>query len=441
VPADHGALQPQMLPSGREILFTLRNLRNAEPDQIVVQRLDGGSRRVVLQPGSDAQYVPTGHLVYVAAGSIEAVPFNVATLTVGRGPVPLVEGVGRGTSQSASHFGISQTGSLVFVPAQSTDHRTLVWVDRQGREEPLSAAPRAYSHPRISPDGTRIAVAILQPEQGQGVWIWDIAKASLVRLNSVVRSGSPGSGRGSGFHPIWSPDGRDVVFESNGIQRQAADGSGVVERILDRLTSGGVLTFPDALTPNGQTLVAEGRDANRRWQLDIVAMGGNHLSTALMGKASTERSARGDVSGRDILGERSADLSPDGRWIAYQSDESGIDEIYVRPFPNVNDGRWQISAGDGGRFPVWARNGRELFYLAPGGRMMSVAVQSSSTFSVGRSARLFEGAYEMPTEARHFDVAADGRFLMIKKTADQDSGRLIVIENWFEELTARVPTK
>ena len=168
------------------------------------------------------------------------------------------------------------------------------------------------------------------------------------------------------------------------------------------------------------------RVAKTGWDLELVSMEGDHKITPLL---------------TTPFNERLADVSPDGRLIAYQSDESGPDEVYVRPFPHVDDGKWQVSRG-GGSTPVWSRDGHELFYLAPGGRMMAVAVRAQTTFSSSPPIKLFEGSFASTSEARHFDVTPDGRFLMIKQGGNAaEAPRLIVVENWLEELLRRVPTK
>jgi serine/threonine-protein kinase len=291
---------------------------------------------------------------------------------------------------------------------------TLVRVDRQGREEPIPAEPRPYGYPRISPDGTQVAVASIGDEQNQAIWVWDLAKANLTKLTFAPDNF---------VSPVWGSDGKSVVFAGrDAIERQSASGAGRPERIVTRIGT----VLPDAMTPDGTSLVVRHRVTDTGWNLELVSMEGDHRVTPLL---STP------------FNERFADLSPDGRLIAYQSDESGPDEIYVRPFPRVDDGKWQVSRG-GGSTPVWSRNGRELFYLAPGGRMMAVAVQTQPTFSWSPPVKLFEGSFRSHSEARHFDVTPDGRFLMIKQSGGSgDAPRLIVVEHWLDELERRVPTK
>ena len=217
---------PQVLPGEKAVLFTLLHEgRNWDDAQIVVHSFETGERKVLVEGGRDARYVPTGHLVYVLDGTLLAVPFDVDALEVMGGPIPMAEGVmTAGLRSGAAHFGVSDTGALVYVTADPGD-RTLVWVDRDGREETLAAEPRAYQYPRISPDGGRLAVDVR--DQEQDIWIWDFARETLTRLTFAP---------GLDSYPVWTPDGRQVAFASNrdgpehNLYWKAADGTGSIER-------------------------------------------------------------------------------------------------------------------------------------------------------------------------------------------------------------------
>ena len=226
-----------------------------------------------------------------------------------------------------------------------------MWVDRKGQETPIKAPPRLYDEPRLSPDGTRVALAI--NDQEHDVWIWDLARETLTRLTF-----DPGVDES----PVWTSDGRRVVFGStragaSNLFIQAADGTGIAER----LTTGADSQRPASVAPDGTGIVG--------W-VNAPKTTGDIVWFPL--KASASGSGSGPVSGASLSGleplvqtvaiEFNAEISPDGRYIAYQSNESGRGQIYVKPFPRVNDGRWQVST-DGGTRPVWARNGRELFYV------------------------------------------------------------------------------
>ena len=225
--ADH--VQPFILPGGRAVLFTVtvqgQPIDNA---QIAVLDLKTGQKKILIRGGSDARYVDTGHLVYAAAGILRAVRFDLGRLEVTSDPVPVVEKVTMSGTTGVADFVLSQTGTLVYVPggAGGALARTLVWVNRQGREEPIKAPLRAYSIPRISPDGTRVALDIRDREND--IWVWDLKREALTRITF-----DPGSDQA----PVWTPDSRRILFSSprNGVIAnlywQAADNTGTVERL------------------------------------------------------------------------------------------------------------------------------------------------------------------------------------------------------------------
>ncbi len=414
------AYSPQSLPGGRSILFTLARGSGADTAQIVVQSLENGSRRVVVDQGSDARYAVTGHLVYASNSRLFALPFDVGTLAATSSPVPVVDDVALAPTGIAQ-FAISSSGALVYVPADALEAsrvRTLVWVDRQGREEPFEAPTRTYLAPRLSPDGTRVALEI-----DNDIWVFDLTAKTFTRVTAD-----------STFEmvPIWSPDGRDVIFSSGrsgrstvdalNLVRRAADGTGRVDRLTDVATARQV---PYAVTPDGTRLIfrehgaTPGADAG---DLMVMLLTGTRRSEPLV---------------QTKFREMNAELSPDGRWFAYQSDESGRDEIYVRPFPNASAGKWKVSSSGGTR-PLWARSGDELFYESAGA-LMRVAVTSEPTFEARTPAKLFDGPYVYGALERMYDISPDGkRFLLIKESNASDepppSPRLIVFKDLFKRL-------
>jgi len=407
---------PQVLPGEKNVLFTLAVGFNWDDAQIVVHSLETGETKVLIEDGRDARYVPTGHLVYVFDGTLLAVPFDVDKLEVTGGPIPMAEGVTTaGPASGAAQFSVSDTGALIYVSGSvQREDRTLVWVDRDGREEVLAAEPRPYAYLRISPDGERVALDVR--DQENDIWIWDFARETMTRLTFAP---------GQDMYPVWTRDGRRVAFTSErdgprNLYWKAADGTGTVERLNESEHS----ELPSAFTPDGTQLVFFELAADGVLNLGVLSLEGS--SEPLL---ATE------------FDERNAEISPDGRWLAYESDSSGQYEVYVRPFPSVDDGRWLISRG-GGRQPLWAPDGRELFYLAPGASLMTVDVQTEPSVAYGNPEEVFAGRFSGGPFVRTYDISPDGeRFLMIKESDETSSTvEFIVVLDWFEELKRRVPT-
>ena len=320
---DH--LWPEILPGGEAVLFTIR-ADPIEDSQIAVLSLETGEVKVI-GPGSYPRYVPTGHVVYGVQGNLWAVAFDLNRLETVGDPVPVQEGVLTKASGTAN-FSVSENGSLIYVPgvAVAGDARTLVWVDREGREEALMAPPAPYESPRVSPDGRYVAVEVRDPDNSD-VMVYDLQRDTPTRLTF-----DPGQDR----HPLWSPDGQRVVFGSAragtmNIYSRAADGTGPAER----LTTSDSIQLPQSWSADGQSLVIMDISGGQT-DLNVISLGAESRTEEL---TQTE------------FNEVYAEVSPDGRWIAYMSDESGQFEVYVRPFPNVDDGRWQISR-DYGLSPV-----------------------------------------------------------------------------------------
>jgi serine/threonine-protein kinase len=407
---------PQLLPGGRAVLFTVARGNDWDTAQAVVQSLESGTRRVAVDRAMDARYVSTGHIVYAIRGALLAMPFDVAALEP-RGPaVRLVDDVAQAPT-GVAQFAIASSGALVYVPADAVDGnpvRTLVWVDRQGVEEPIEAPARWYFAPRVSPDGTRVALEI-----DNDIWILDLTRHALTRVTDDPAFE---------LVAIWTPDGRDVIFSSGrsgrstldplNLFRRAADGTGATDRLTEAPTARQV---PYAATPDGTALIF------REHGTDPSGDPGDLMLMPLVGR----RESRPLVQTK--FREMNAELSPDGRWLAFQSNESGRDEIYVRPFPDVSSGKWRVSSA-GGMRPLWARNGRELFYESAGG-LMRVALTIGATLDPGTPSRLFDGPYFYNVLERMFDVSPDGRrFLMIKesKAGPTPSARFVVVQDWVE---------
>ena len=419
---------PQRLPGGEWLLVTVRpaKVQSWEQAQIVVQSLTTGERQSVVEGGRDARYLSSGHIVYASNGVLYGIPFDARARRVTGGPVSLVEGVGdAGTTTGAAHYSVAANGSLVYasVAGGGGTPVSFVWVDRTGRETPIAARARPYQEFNLSPDGTRIAVRVLDPTQD--IWIYDLTRQTETRLtfDEAVE-----------VYPTWTPDGRRVAFGGNGVELSArsADGTGAGELLAGPGKEPNRFSVPLSFTPDGKTLIVE----NREGGVKLSAVGLDDKRATPLFHETTGM-------------QRNGALSPDGRWLAYESDESGAAEIYVRPFPDVNAGRWQVSSG-GGRWPVWhpKAEGKELFYVGPAG-LMSLSATTTPTFMPGQVSMLFElAAYNgvnVIASNRRLAVSPDGqRFLLLKAAAAptgtaQDTQRLLFVENWIEELKQRVP--
>ena len=410
---------PEILPGGRTVLFTVEKGQGDANREIAALNLETGERKLLIPGGSNPHYAATGHIVYGADGTLRAVPFDLDALEVKGDPVPVLEGVVTQIRGDA-HFSLAGDGTLVYVPGTGGVgvQQTFVWVDREGREEPVAAEPRAYQEFSLSPDGTKIAVRVNEPDNND-VWIYDLVRDTQMRLTFDPATE---------MFPIWTPDGQRVMFGSAGtpLSWKAADGTGEVVTLLESPNN----QFPQAFSPDGTALIFEDRNSPGR-DLGMLSLEGERISTLLL---ETEFS------------ERNAALSPDGRWMAYQSDESGQFEVYVRPFPDVNEGRWQVSSG-GGEWPLWSPDGRELFY-AGSGSMMVVPIETEPTFTQGTVDLLFDlDPYVKPSGLanRRIDISPEGdRFLMLKtgggSDEDAETTSIIIVQNWFEELKKLVPT-
>ena len=404
---------PQVLPGGKAVLFTVWTGPGFDEMSIDVQSLDTGERHVLLTGGGTGRYVSTGHLVYTRGDALMAVPLDLARLKV-ISSAPVVLGETVYTGAQGAQYTVSETGALAYVPGDSRRYeRRLVWVDRHGGVDPLPAPVKAYGSPHLSPDGRRAAVEIW--EGIVGLWIYDLARATLTPLTSG----------GSSQQPTWTPDGKRIAYRAtrNGVRNvfwKAADGSGEEER----LTTSDNMQTPGSWSPDGAWLAFHEIAASS--DIWVLRPEGDRTPQVFLSTPANERNPR---------------FSPDGRWLAYESEESGRAQIYVRPFPGPG-GISQIST-EGGTEPVWSRDGRELFYLN-GDKMMVVDIAARPTLLPGTPRLLFEGRYETSvTNTSSYDVSLDGqRFLRAQPTeSGQAATQIQVVINWQEELKRLVPMK
>jgi serine/threonine-protein kinase len=417
--ADH--LWPEILPDGHSVLFTITALSGRlDQSQIALLDLRTGTQTVLIRGGSDARYVSSGYLLYAAEGSLRAVAFDLTRLVVVGGSAAVLPQV-QTTATGAANVAVAANGTLVYVPGGVVAaESSLVWVDRQGHETPLPAPRRSYVYPRLSPSGTRVAFFI--SDQELDIWLLDLFRSALTRLTS-----DPGLEN----YPVWAPDGRRVFFSS---ERDGArnlfvqtDSTATITRLTDSTST----QYPTSISPDGRRLVFT--------EIAPTAAAGDVLQFGLDGANTVTPLVQTPFS------ERNGEVSPDGRWLAYDADNSGRFEVYVRPFPDVTAGLWQVST-DGGARPLWARSGHELFYLTEAGALMRVNVNGGAAWAASAPAKLFEGHYGAAAfhSGRTYDVSPDGRrFLMIKGGAgglDAPRASMVVVLHWFDELKRLVST-
>ncbi len=410
---------PRVLPGARALVFSLTTGTGVEASHVAALSLETGER-TLLTSGTNPYYAASGHLAFVRGTTLMAAPFDVERLQLTGDPVVLVEDIRRNLGVAAD-YALSDNGTLVYVPGgEALEARRMpVWVDRDGREEPLGLEASSYVNPRLSPDGARLAVQLLDANSNSDVWVYDLARKTPTRLTYDPAADS---------FPLWSPDGERVVFQSmtpeRGLYWKRADGVGEKEVLKESPNPIGAFSW----SRDGSLLVVSERATETGWDIHTLPMDGERTMQPLL---------------QTPFDELRAVVSPDGQWLAYYSDESGEYEVYVQPFPNVIEGKMRISR-DGGVSPMWGPDSRELFYRS-GEAMMRVAVETNGSFSASSPETVFEGPYvpDITGVGRTYDIAPDGqRFLMFKTVAqagERFGGRLVVVQNWFEELKERVP--
>jgi serine/threonine-protein kinase len=398
-------LLPQALPGGRSVLFTIVTGATRH-----VAVLDARTRAVqVLGEGSHARYVAGNVLVFARDGALWAARFDPDRLTIGMA-VPLDERVAH-TDNTVFHYATAASGALVYLPPQSGGSRQrLAWIDRSGRETPVEVEPRPFVRLALSPDNERLALA-LDESGNSDIWIADPSRNTMSRLTFEPTIETM---------PAWSPDGQYVAFRSEregpGVFRRAASGTGTAERLT---STDGPIHSPYSWTPDGKSLLLA---VFRSFRNQAIAR-------VTPPNTTVEILIDGDFAQLD------PHVSPDGRWMAYQSDETGRFEIYVRPYPDVDSGRWLVST-TGGTSPRWSSDGEELFYY-DGESIVRVPVSAASAFVPGRPVRLFPVKPFGGRLGPDYEVATDGQrflFLLPGPAAPETSTGLIVVQNWIEEL-------
>jgi len=421
-----GLFFPQLLPDGKSVLFNQH--QSDRQSRIMVQSLQSDEPKD-LGEGTAARYLPTGHIVYSSENSLFAVPFDIDSLEPTGIPIPIVEGV------QYYQYAISESGTLIYKPGKSGDvvqKSNLVWVDRKGNEESIDAPLDLYSYPKISFDETRIVLTIGMRGY-EDLWVWDINRKAL----SMLTSDEIGVGSS-----VWTPDSQRIIFSSNtqgttnDIYWMAANGTGEIELLVagqgDRLAA---VSMPR----DGSTLLMGKWGGGVRNDIESYLMEGEGERKPLL---------------QEKYSEVNPQISPDGRWLAYMSNESGQYEVYVRSFPDVDGVKKQAST-DGGFSPLWSPDSSELFFRN-GNSVLAVKVKTEPNLELGAPEVLFNGTYSslitpLATASNMWDIHPDGsRFLMMKPvgTAEEESAeesaveeprKINIILNWFEELKQKVP--
>jgi Tol biopolymer transport system component len=404
-------LQPEALPGGRALLFAMLGGFQTSQARIATMNLKTGKLQVIGPQGTNPRYVEPGFILFGHAGEILAAPFEPESLKLLGQPVPVFDKVLPDPAYGIEQFAVSRSGVLAFVPGtRASVKRRLVMMDAKGATTVLTTEANAYEDMSLSPNGRKLALTL--EGVSWNIWVYDRDRGTLTRLTF----------ENDNRDPIWTPDGKRIVYTSlrdgrYGLYARAADGSGTEERLL---TSKNWI-FANSWSPDGRYLAYGEQDPTSGFDISILPLEGDRKPLSFV-----------RTSFQDWFGE----FSPDGKWIAYESNESGRSEIYVRPFPGPG-GKWQISS-EGGARPEWSRDGRELLYMS-GERLMRVPVDTARVFSAGKPELLFGCAcYE---SGRYYEVGADGKHFLFIQNAEPVSpvGQINVVLGWRPELERRTP--
>jgi eukaryotic-like serine/threonine-protein kinase len=398
---------PDLLPGSKTALFTVHGLTgDYESARIEAVSLETGERRTILEGGTQARYVASGHILYVRGKFLFAVPFDAKRREVTGSAVPVLDGVSGYSAAGFANYAVSITGLLVYAPLDPRAlEKDLVWLDRKGSTRLVTEVRRSYVSARLTPDGRHLAAG----DQDGTIWIYDLARDAWEQLTSG----------GVNFAPVWSPDSKRIVFSSNrngmiNLFVMPTDRSASPEQ----LTKTNTWPIPLSWSPDGRTLIVEESPGGNR-DLSVLAMVGEKTLRPLLATPFLEDAAR---------------LSSDGKWMAYHSNESGRLEVYIAPYPGPG-GRSQISTS-GGSDPVWSPDGREVFFQS-GNKLMAAAIETTPELRAGVPKAFFEGPFE------GFDIAPDGqRFVLVRPAyPDLPPRPLAVVLGWLNDLERRVPAK
>ncbi|HEU5182014.1 MAG TPA: protein kinase [Candidatus Polarisedimenticolia bacterium] len=404
---------PFFLPDGKHFLYLVASFAGPrEKTGIYVRSLDSNEEKFLVSTNSSLAYAPPGYLLFLRDRTLMAQPFDADRLLVTGDPFPMADRIQYFPQNYSSMFTVSQNGILAYQPRLAPGSSQLFWFDRSGKQIGSVGAPADHANPRISPDGKKIALDIMDPQTGNmDVWLYESSGGIATRFTShaAIDAG-----------PIWSPDGRNIALFS--LRRNHPDiylkpASGAVEEALLLESEGS--KYPQDWSPDGRFILYQVVTAQSNIQLAVLPMDGEKKPYPLI---------------QSTYGVRQGQFSPDGRYVAYASNESGKWEIVVAPFPGPG-GNWQVSTG-GGTEPRWRRDGKELFYLAPDAKLMSVRIKEGPGFDAEPPLPLFSIRRREPIssgDSFSYDVSADGqRFLVNTDLRESDSTTLTLLLNWTE---------
>jgi Tol biopolymer transport system component len=418
---------PQVLPGSKAVLFTGGIGANFEGAEIAVYSMASGQRKTVQRGSFYARYLPSGHVVYMHEGTLFAVPFDLKRLEVTGQPAPILEDVVTNAAAGAQ-FSFSENGNLVYVAGRARDQNVSIsWMDHEGKFTPLREAPGGYYNPAFSPDGKRLALQINDGKRSD-IWVYEWERDSLTHLTF--------GGEGNSY-PVWTPDGQRIVYSS--IEKGGApnlwwirtDGAGDAQRLAESKSQ----QYAGSWRPDGKVLAFNQFNPGTGNDIMTLPIEGDEKSGWKPGEPKPFVNSAFD--------EREPAFSPDGRWLAYMSTESGSFEVYIRPFPGPG-GKWQISTGGGG-YPKWSRNGKEVFYRTQDNKIMAVTYTASgNSFSADKPQLWSPGQFtDRGFGFSNFDLHPDGkRFAVLKAPGAEQAAavnKVNFIFNFFDELRRKVP--
>ena len=407
---------PQVLPGAKAVLFTAGafGVGTFDGASIDVITLTDHQRKTLVRGGAFGRYLPSGHLVYVNRGTLFAVPFDVERLEIRGAPVPVLEGVGSSAVSGSAQLAFSQTGTVVYRSVGEEGLRTVQWLDATGKTQPLLAKPDSYLRPSLSPDGTRLAIA------SSDVWVYDWQRDTMTRLTFGARA----------IGPIWSPDGRYILFQApGGMFWTRSDGSGKSQS----LTQSNNAQVPWSITADGKRLAFH----------EVNQTSISIWTVALENDGTGLRAGKPEPFSQTRFVEAQPSFSPDGRWLAYASDESGSNQVYVRAFPG-KEGKWQIS-NNGGVLPEWAHNGHELFFRTLDNQIMTgIYTVRGDSFVADKPRVWSEKRIANVGDLPNYGLTPDGKRIVAlmpveESQAQQAQNHVIFLENFFDELRRKVP--